>query len=334
MTFAHFKAGLLLVAALGSVMRTAACHGSSASGGAGETAKDPQTPADVNLPGVDTSVLTPREKGEWSTYVNEFLSPCADTPVPIAQCVKEKRACAKCVPAAKFLVKGVRDGQARDQIEKSYKNRFDAANIKNVPIEGSPTRGPESAPVTIVEFADFECPFCAMFAPILDKTVEDNQSRVRFVYKFMPLPGHPHGEIAARAGFAAWKQGKFWEMDKKMFANREHLEQSDLESYAKELGLDVAKFKADAASAAATERLAADKKLADALQVRGTPTIYINGREFDPRTAESGLKDWIATELAMNGIDPKAPAAAASAPDASTATPAGAHSGRAVDAKK
>ncbi|WP_394835169.1 DsbA family protein [Pendulispora rubella] len=318
MTFAHFKAGLLLVAALGSVMRTSACHGQQSAGGGGEAAKDPQTPANVDLPGVDTSVLTPREKTEWSTYVNEFLSPCADTPVPIAQCVKEKRACTKCAPAAKFLVKGVRDGQSRDQIEKAYKNRFDATAIKNVPLEGSPSRGPESAPVTIIEFADFECPFCAMFAPILDKTVEENSSKVRFVYKFLPLSGHPHGEIAARAGFAAFKQGKFWEMDKKMFANREHLEQSDLDSYAKELGLDMAKFKADSNSAAATERITADKKLADQLQVKGTPTIYINGREFDARTAESGLKEWIALELSIAGVEPSK-ATAAPAPSASAA---------------
>jgi len=328
MTFAHFKAGLFVIAALGSMIATSACHGQSSAGG--ETAKDPQTPADVNLPGVDTSVLTPREKGEWSTYVNEFLSPCADTPVPIAQCVKEKRPCAKCTPAAKYLVKSVRDGQSRDQVEKSYKNRFDAGNIRNVPLDGSPSRGPESAPITIVEFADFECPFCAMFAPVLDKNVEENQGRVRFVYKFLPLSGHPHGEIAARAGFAAFKQGKFWEMDKKMFANREHLEQTDLDSYAKELGLDMSKFRADANSQAATDRIATDKKLADELQVKGTPTIYINGREFDARTAEAGLKEWIAVELSIAGIDAKSPAPAPAASGASAVDA----SSRAADAKK
>jgi len=300
MTFAHIKAGFLVALALGSVMRNSACRGQSSPGG-GEAAKDPETPANVDLPGVDTSVLTPREKGEWSTYVSEFLSPCSDTPVPIAQCVKEKRACSKCAPAAKFLVKGVRDGLARDQVEKAYKNRFDAGGIKDVPIEGSPTRGPDSAPVTLVEFADFECPFCAMFAPILDKSFEENASKVRMVYKFFPLSAHAHGEIAARAGFAAWKQGKFWEMDKKMFSNREHLEQSDLDSYAKDLGLDINKFHADATSQAATDRIATDKKLADTLKVMGTPTIYINGREFDARGGESGLKDWLTLEFSMSG---------------------------------
>lgn len=333
MSFAQIKAGLLVLCSVGSLLGTSTCQGQSSSGG-GEAAKEPQVTAEVTLPGVDTSALTSREKKEWSSYVSEFLSPCADTPVSIAQCVKESRSCAKCVPAAKYLVKGVRDGQTREQIEKSYKNRFDPAKVKNVTIDGSPSKGPESAPVTIVEFADFECPHCAMKAPELDKLWSDNRETVRFVYKFLPLPGHAHGEIAARAAIAAWMQGKFWEMNKKLFANREHLEQSDLDSYAKELGLDLAKFKADAASQAATDRIAKDKKLADALEVKGTPAIFVNGREYDGRTE---LKDWIGVELTILGI---APTAAPSAPvavgaEAGSATLTGASdAGLVKDAKK
>jgi protein-disulfide isomerase len=298
MTFAQFKAGFLAMFTVGSMLGNATCHNQSAAGGGGEAAKDPAPAAEVTLPGVDTSALTTREKSEWSTYVNEFLSPCSDVPVSVAQCVKEKRNCPKCVPAAKFLVKGVRDGQTRDQVEKAYKNRFDASKIKNIVLDGSPTRGADSAPITIVEFADFECPHCAMKAPELDKFAEENKEKVRFVFKFLPLQGHPHGEIAARAAFAAFQQGKFWEMNKKLFANREHLEQSDLDSYAKELGLDMAKFKADSTSQACTDRLATDKKLADQLEVKGTPAIFINGREHDGRT---DMKDWVNVEMAMMG---------------------------------
>src|SRR5262245_5303278 len=71
----------------------------------------------IVLEGVDTSPLTPREKKEWSQYVGEFLSPCPNVPVPIAQCVKEKRDCTKCLPAAKHVLKGVKDGLTRDQVE-------------------------------------------------------------------------------------------------------------------------------------------------------------------------------------------------------------------------
>ena len=109
-------------------------------------------PAVISLEGVDTGPLTPREKKEWSQYVSEFLSPCPNVPVPIAQCVKEKRDCNRCLPAAKHVLKGVKDGMSREQIEKTYKNRFDPAMVKNVPVDGSPTKGPEGAPITIVDW--------------------------------------------------------------------------------------------------------------------------------------------------------------------------------------
>lgn len=271
----------------------------------GEATKDPPSTttqaADVTLDGIDTSALTPREKKEWSSYVSELLSPCRDTPVPIAQCVKEKRACSRCVPAAKYVLKGVRDGLPRDQIEKSYKNRFDPEKVKSVAIDESPSKGPESAAITLVEFADFECPHCGFMAPVLEKAWEQNKGQVRVVYKFMPLAGHPHAEPAARAAIAAGKQGKFWEMHKKLFENQQHLEQSDIDVYAKDLGLDVGKLHADMQSKETTDRLARDRKLADQLEVKGTPTIFINGREYDMR---QDLNEWFSQELAGGGAAP------------------------------
>lgn len=290
MLAAHFKTSVLavLIAASGST-----CHGQSSSGDVG---KDDKPAPVVDLPGVDTSTLTPREKTEWSGYVSEFISPCSDTPVPVAQCVKENRACNKCLPAAKFVLKAVRDGLSREQVEKSYHGRFDADRIKDVPLDGSPSIGPASAPVTIIEFADFECPYCGIMYPMLEAVRAKHPNDVRLVYKFLPLGGHPHGEIAARAAIAAWQAGKFWEMHHKLFENQEHLEQGDLDNYAKDLGLDLAKFHNDAMSKLATDRIAADRKLADSLAVKGTPSIYINGREFDPHTE---LEDWVATEIAI-----------------------------------
>jgi predicted DsbA family dithiol-disulfide isomerase len=288
------------------------CQGQSQ----GSSAQKDKDAPDVSLPGVDTSSLTPREKKEWSSYVSEFLSPCQDTPVPIAQCVKEQRHCARCLPAAKFLLKGVRDGFSREQIEQGYHARFDPEKVKNVAIDGSPSKGPDSAPITIIEFADFECPFCAMMAPQLEKTWADRKNQIRFVFKFFPLKGHPHGEPAARAGIAAWNQGKFWEMHDKMFANREHLEQSDLDAYAKELGLDLQKFHADLGAKATTDRLDRDRNLGDSLMVKGTPTIYINGRDYDPR---QDLNDWLNLELGAPAAPP--PSAAPSKPSASAPGP-------------
>lgn len=278
----------------------------------------------VTLEGVDTGSLTVREKREWSTYVSEFLSPCPSVPVPIAQCVKEKRDCARCLPAAKHVLRGVKDGMSREQIEKSYKGRFDPSTVKNVPVDGSPTKGPEGAPITIVEFADFQCPHCGEFAPVLDKLVESRKNDVRFVYKLYNLGKFPQSEIAARAAYAAGKQGKFWEMHHLIFANQQRLDQQSLDQMAAQLGLDVSRLHADMQAQETTDRLAKDKKLGEDLKIEGTPTLFINGRQFD---GHQDINEWLDTELAMVRGGASAPASAsasASAPASASASGAAA----------
>jgi protein-disulfide isomerase len=176
-----------------------------------------------------------------------------------------------------------------------YKERFDAKAVKAIPVDGSPSRGPEDAKVTIVEFADFECPFCQRIAPMLDDFFEKHKGEVRMVYKFMPLPMHPRGEPAARAAIAAQQQGEFWAIDKVLFAAGGHLEDIELDSYARQLGLDMNRFHADEASPQTKARIDADRQLADQLGVKGTPTLYVNGREFN---LKGDLEEWVKGELA------------------------------------
>jgi protein-disulfide isomerase len=284
-----------ILAALGAATVGATCRGAenepAASG------------SDVELAGVDTHDFTPRERHEFSHYVTEFLSPCAAVAVPLAQCIGEKRPCAACMPAAQAIAKAVRDGMTREQVEQLYKARFDAASARSIPLEGSPSRGPEGAPVVVVEFADFECPFCQKLAPELDALWESRKDRVRFVYKFLPLAMHPHGEVAARAAIAAQMQGKFWEMHRQLFAHGQHLEDSDLEGYAKALGLDLDRFRADMASAATKARIESDRRLADSLAVKGTPTIYIDGHEYDPKV---DIGEWVDAEISASSRAPRA----------------------------
>src|SRR5262249_27421135 len=191
---------------------------------------------EISLPGVDTGSLTSRERREWSTYVSELLAPCPDQPVSIAQCVKEGRNCSKCLPAAQLVLKQVRDGRSRSQVEDAFYARFSPDRIKPLNLEDSPGYGPPSAPVTIVEFADFECPHCRHAAPVLEKAVNDHSGKARLVYKFYPLQGHVHGDSAARAAVAAMRQGKFWEMHHVLFEHQEALEERDIEKYAKQVG--------------------------------------------------------------------------------------------------
>ena len=249
---------------------------------------------DVTLPEIDTHDLLPREKHEWSAYVSELLAPCPEVAVPIAQCVREKRACDKCLPAAKLLLKAVRDGMSREQVEQLYRSRYDVSLLRKIDVTGSPSKGPHDAPVVVVEFADFECPHCAMIAPQIDQTWERHKTHVLFVFKLLPLTIHRNAEIAARAAIAAGAQGKFWEMHDKLFAMSPKLERRDLDGYAKELGLDMNKFAADFDAPATTQRITADRALADSLKIRGTPTLYVNGRQYDSRGT---LDEWIEAEL-------------------------------------
>lgn len=147
-----------------------------------------------------------------------------------------------------------------------------------VAVGDAPSRGPERADVTLVVFSDFECPFCAKFAQTIKEIEGEMGGRVRVAWKSMPLPFHPHAEPAARAALAAARQGRFWEMHDRLFANARALTDPDLEQHAAAIGLDLARFRADLQSAPITEQVARDRQQAAALGVTGTPTLFINGK--------------------------------------------------------
>lgn len=280
----------------------------------------------VELSGVDTSKLTPREKEQWSSYVSQLLAPCTDQPVSIQQCVSEKRSCDACLPAAQFLVSQVTAGKSGSQVESAYRVRFSADSVANIDVTGSPFVGPADAPVTIVEWADFECPACSATSPILDKAVEAYPQYVRLVYKHFPLSMHDHAEGAARAAVAAQKQGKFWQMHHAMFANQSSLDDAGLVKLATEIGLDLKAFDADRRSEAVADAVSADRKAAEKLVLRGTPSVFINGRLFDSDhfSIVEDLHPWIELEVELKtGRAATATAAGAPEPGVAPATPAG-----------
>lgn len=277
------------------------CRDSSASSAERQTEVSPAlsaSPPDVVLPGVDTSAMTPRERHEWSALANRLMAPCPEVPTSVAQCVRDKRACDYCLRAAKWVSRAVRDGLSEGQIERAYRGRFDPAAVKVIPIDGSPTQGPSDAKVTVVELVDFECPHCREAAPQVEAMLDAYPGRVRIVFKSYVLSFHAHAEAAARAAFAAGAQGKFWEMEHVLFERQQHLEDADIERYATALKLDMAKWKADLTSPAVTARLERDHKLGEDLKVKGTPTIYVNGRELDGEDDDS-LSERVASELGV-----------------------------------
>jgi protein-disulfide isomerase len=154
----------------------------------------------------------------------------------------------------------------------------DPSRIYTINIAGASTKGPDNAPVTVVEFSDFQCPFCKRVVPTLKRVEETYKDNVRIVWKHMPLEIHKDAMPAALAAEAAGNQGKFWEFHDRLFANQDKLGADDLKRYAADLGLDMSRFTADQQSADEKKNIDADAAEARTLGIAGTPGIFINGR--------------------------------------------------------
>lgn len=294
----------------------------------GET--NPGKPEVVNatLKGIDTSDLTSREKAEWSRYVTEFLAPCPEHPVSLAQCVNEDRPCKACGPAARYLKQQARRGHVRSQVEANYRARFSPEAVKKLDLEGAPAKGAANPKVVIAEWADFECPACGAVRGVLDEMLEKYPNDVRLVFKHFPLSMHPNAEKAARAAVAAQKQDKFWQMHSALFENQTQLAPENIDKLAREIGLDMKRFAQDRDSEATADLVARDRKQGEKLELSATPSIFINGRHFAlSQDLEQDLEEWVKLEIELaTGSAPKpapkpAPPSSGAVPAAPTNTP-------------
>ena len=156
-------------------------------------------------------------------------------------------------------------------------------------------KGPADAPLTLVEYADFECPFCARATGTAAELRKRFGDELRYVFRHLPLLDvHPHAELAAHAAVAADGQGRFWEMHDLLFAHQDELQYEDVAGYAADLGMDVEKFLRDIDDERTAERIRADVVSAEASGARGTPTFFIGGRRhtgpFDAATLAAELE--------------------------------------------
>jgi len=139
------------------------------------------------------------------------------------------------------------------------------------------TFGPEDAKVTLVEFSDFQCPYCSRAAAVTTQIKQKYPKGVRFVFRQFPLSFHEHAHLAAEASLAAAAQGKFWEYHDLLFKNQSALGRDSLEKYAAEVGLDMAAFKKALDEGTYKEAVDKDVELGNKVAVSGTPTLFING---------------------------------------------------------
>jgi len=164
-----------------------------------------------------------------------------------------------------------------------------------------PSRGPDNAPVTIVEFSDFQCPYCGRAVPTVEKVMKDYDGKVRLVFRHFPLSFHPNAQKAAEASACAADQGKFWPMHDKMFTNQQKLGVPDLKSFAKDLGLDQGKFDKCLDGGEKAAQVNADEKDGEQAGVNGTPAFFVNGIFLNGAVPYQQFKDAIDRELKRKG---------------------------------
>lgn len=187
-----------------------------------------------------------------------------------------------------------------------YKARslMDVARVQ-VAEASSPAKGPAQAPVTIIEFSDFECPFCGRVNPSIAEAMATYGDNLRVVFRQFPLNIHPRAQKAAEASLCADDQGKFWEMHDAMFADQRKLEVADLKAKAGSLGLDQAQFDQCLDSGKHAAKVAADLADGQRAGVTGTPALFINGRFINGAVPFADLARVIDDELLRKGIEPR-----------------------------
>lgn len=166
-----------------------------------------------------------------------------------------------------------------------------------VPVGKAFAKGPDDAKITIVEWSDFQCPFCNRVNPTMKELEKEYGKDLRVAFKHNPLPFHNRAMAAAQAAEAAGNQGKFWEMHDKLFANQRELTDENFEKWAKEIGLDVEKFKKDMADENVKKKIQQQQREGSVLGARGTPAFFINGRFLSGAQPKARFKAVIDEEM-------------------------------------
>jgi protein-disulfide isomerase len=186
-------------------------------------------------------------------------------------------------------------------LEGKYKVEMKMEPMRTEVAAVGPAKGPANAPVTIVEFSDFQCPFCARLIPTLDQVTAKYGDKVRLVFRQFPLAMHAEAQKAAEASLCANDQGKFWQMHDALFQNQQQLQVANLKTKATELGLNAEAFGSCLDSGKYAKQVAADMEEGTAAGVSGTPALFINGRFINGAVPLEQITEVIDDELRRKG---------------------------------
>ena len=243
-------------------------------------------------PGVDTSRLSEAQRGVFFQVINTEPSAC-DKPHSLARSLKDDPGCRDSVIASQFVADGLASGAPASAVKHDLPIVIDMLHPRDIDVQNRPVYGSERAPVTVVVFADFQCPHCRAEAPVLRKAVDQFRGRAKLVYKHFPITGHDRAKVAAIATEAAHEQGKFWEMHDLVFENQNDLSDDNIQKWAKQIGLDMEKFNASFKANKGKAVVEKDKADGEALGISGTPAVYVNGRQVIPQLFGGSVTAWI-----------------------------------------
>ncbi|MGA3189506.1 MAG: thioredoxin domain-containing protein [Bryobacteraceae bacterium] len=237
------------------------------------------------LPGVDLSGLSKPEQTAVLAVLRSEPCSCGCA-MKVAECRVKDPGCGFSRRLAAFAIRDAAAGKPEasiradlDKYAKQPPPMLDAP-VK-LSVAGAPFKGPADAKVTIVEFSDFQCPYCAKAAVEAAQVVQRFPKDVKLVFKQFPLEDHSQAALAAEASLAAQAQGKFWQMHDKMYANFRQIDRARILSWAAEIGLDMNRFRAELDAHKYAARVKAEEEEGETAGVEGTPTFYINGQKFN-----------------------------------------------------
>jgi protein-disulfide isomerase len=207
-------------------------------------------------------------------------------------------------------IKSHLEAQRPDKVRENLRSKAQLVMLMQPPranVEATgPSRGPADAIVTMVEFSDYQCPFCKRAEPVVNQLMQKYPTQLRLVYRNMPLDAlHPRARAAAIAAVCADAQGKFWEYHDKLFGNQQALADSDLEKYAADVGIDAGQFKTCRADPATEARVNNDAEAARAAGLNGTPAFFVNGILVSGARPLEDFTRWIDKEIAAKSGTPE-----------------------------
>lgn len=221
----------------------------------------------------------------------------------VAECVNRDPNCGYAKALVAIAIKGVQEGKSLVEISKLMDASPKAHRPKlledavTIPVGGSPTRGPDDARITLVEFSDFECPYCSIAVGEVNTIMTAYPKDIKLIYKQFPLSMHPHAPMAAAASLAANEQGKFWQMHDALFKNFRKLSRENILALAKGIGLDMDKFTADLDSPKYQEVIKKDLADGETAGVYGTPSFFVNGKHYNGPMSLDAIKPILDAEL-------------------------------------